>query len=199
MALKTEKTILAIDEDNELDANVKKYLRGEGTNLKKLKGQLAVREELYGRSAKAAAKVEKLFVYTGYRESTVLLPVFALSQALSVAAVPLMNVLSSHLRLSFSIAITLPTEFCRLLLHSSALIFNGQSPFHRAEELMLVQVIPRSLRKGDCETLLSAMLMPLGLQQTAMIFSQYGGSLRKCSFRPTCQFGFAEQSDHCTA
>ncbi|XP_021891334.1 U3 small nucleolar RNA-associated protein 7 [Carica papaya] len=49
---------------DELEVKVKKYLRGEGANLevlqdKKLKGQLAVREELYGKSAKAAAKVEK--------------------------------------------------------------------------------------------------------------------------------------------
>nr|GME02639.1 probable U3 small nucleolar RNA-associated protein 7 [Ipomoea batatas] len=47
-----------------MDEDVKKYLRGEPINLevlqdKKLKGQLAVREELYGRSAKAAAKAEK--------------------------------------------------------------------------------------------------------------------------------------------
>ncbi|XVF71201.1 hypothetical protein PTKIN_Ptkin12aG0017100 [Pterospermum kingtungense] len=47
-----------------LDENVKKYLRGEAPNLeglkdKKLKGQLAVREDLYGKSAKAAAKIEK--------------------------------------------------------------------------------------------------------------------------------------------
>lgn len=47
-----------------LDEKVKKYLRGEPANLeglrdKKLKGQLAVREELYGKSAKAAAKIEK--------------------------------------------------------------------------------------------------------------------------------------------
>ncbi|XP_028060432.1 uncharacterized protein LOC114264033 isoform X5 [Camellia sinensis] len=46
---------------------VKKYLRGEGANLeglrdKKLKGQLAIREELYGKSAKAAAKAEKVRV-----------------------------------------------------------------------------------------------------------------------------------------
>ncbi|OMP07639.1 hypothetical protein COLO4_07176 [Corchorus olitorius] len=50
--------------DDEMDLKVKKYLRGEAANLeglkdKKLKGQLAVREELYGKSAKAAAKIEK--------------------------------------------------------------------------------------------------------------------------------------------
>lgn len=49
---------------DEMDVNVKKYLRGEGANLevlqdKKLKGQLAVKEELFKRSAKAAANVEK--------------------------------------------------------------------------------------------------------------------------------------------
>ncbi|XP_009608885.1 probable U3 small nucleolar RNA-associated protein 7 isoform X1 [Nicotiana tomentosiformis] len=48
----------------EMDMKVKKYLRGEGANLealkdKKLKGQLAVKEELYGKSATAAAKAEK--------------------------------------------------------------------------------------------------------------------------------------------
>lgn len=52
------------DNDKEMDLKVKKYLRGEGANLetlqdKKLKGQLAVREELYGKSAKASAKIEK--------------------------------------------------------------------------------------------------------------------------------------------
>lgn len=49
---------------DELDLKVKKYLRGDGADLevlqdKKLKGRLAVREELYGRTAKAAAKAEK--------------------------------------------------------------------------------------------------------------------------------------------
>ncbi|KAF5725632.1 U3 small nucleolar RNA-associated protein 7-like [Tripterygium wilfordii] len=49
----------------ELDApEVKKFLRGEAPNLevlkdKKLKGQLSVREEFYGISAKAAAKAAK--------------------------------------------------------------------------------------------------------------------------------------------
>ncbi|KAL0382764.1 UNVERIFIED_CONTAM: putative U3 small nucleolar RNA-associated protein 7 [Sesamum calycinum] len=48
----------------EEDMKVKKYLRGEAADLgalqdKKLKGQLAVREELYGKSAQAAAKAEK--------------------------------------------------------------------------------------------------------------------------------------------
>ncbi|KAL5569503.1 hypothetical protein UlMin_026078 [Ulmus minor] len=49
---------------HELDIKVKKFLRGEGANLealkdKKLKGQLAIREDLYGKSAIAAAKAEK--------------------------------------------------------------------------------------------------------------------------------------------
>ncbi|XP_068308331.1 casein kinase 1-like protein 11 [Pyrus communis] len=49
---------------DELDKRVKKFLRGAEANLeglkdKKLKGQLAVREELYGKSAQAAAKAEK--------------------------------------------------------------------------------------------------------------------------------------------
>ncbi|KAF5193235.1 Transducin/WD40 repeat-like superfamily protein, partial [Thalictrum thalictroides] len=52
------------DNANDLDPKVKKYLRGDGANLeklkdKKLKGQLADREQLYGKSAKAAAQVEK--------------------------------------------------------------------------------------------------------------------------------------------
>ncbi|GAB2294358.1 hypothetical protein Dimus_028566 [Dionaea muscipula] len=52
------------DMSEELKSKVKKYLRGEGADLKnlrdkKLKGQLAFKEELYGRSAKVAAKVEK--------------------------------------------------------------------------------------------------------------------------------------------
>ncbi|XP_024028858.1 probable U3 small nucleolar RNA-associated protein 7 [Morus notabilis] len=60
----------------EIDIKVKKYLRGEGANLevlqdKKLKGQLAVREELYGKSAKAAAKAEKWLMPSegGYLEA----------------------------------------------------------------------------------------------------------------------------------
>ncbi|TQE11202.1 hypothetical protein C1H46_003208 [Malus baccata] len=49
---------------DELDKRAKKFLRGAEANLeglkdKKLKGQLAVREELYGKSAQAAAKAEK--------------------------------------------------------------------------------------------------------------------------------------------
>ncbi|XP_047322338.1 probable U3 small nucleolar RNA-associated protein 7 [Impatiens glandulifera] len=49
---------------DEMDLKLKKYLRGASVNLeglkdKKLKGQLAVREDLFGKSAKAAAKAEK--------------------------------------------------------------------------------------------------------------------------------------------
>ncbi|KDO39020.1 hypothetical protein CISIN_1g0402742mg, partial [Citrus sinensis] len=47
----------------ELDTKVKKYLRGEDFKRQKLKGQLPLREELYGKSAKAAAKVEKNLVH----------------------------------------------------------------------------------------------------------------------------------------
>ncbi|KAL2940267.1 putative U3 small nucleolar RNA-associated protein 7 [Bienertia sinuspersici] len=65
MVVRAEKIVADSKQDGEeVDANVKKYLRGEGANLealqdKKLKGQLAVKEELYKRSAKAAANVEK--------------------------------------------------------------------------------------------------------------------------------------------
>ncbi|EPS62881.1 hypothetical protein M569_11907, partial [Genlisea aurea] len=50
--------------DPEEERKVTKYLRGQAADLqglrdKKLKGQLAVREALYGRSAQAAAKAEK--------------------------------------------------------------------------------------------------------------------------------------------
>ncbi|XWS30924.1 hypothetical protein CRYUN_Cryun23aG0033000 [Craigia yunnanensis] len=62
--------------DDKMDEKVKKYLRGEAANLeglqdKKLKGQLAVREELYGKSAKAAAKIEKWLLPSegGYLEA----------------------------------------------------------------------------------------------------------------------------------
>ncbi|GMI69071.1 hypothetical protein like AT3G10530 [Hibiscus trionum] len=62
--------------DNEMGEKVKKYLRGEAANLeglkdKKLKGQLAVREDLYGKSAKTAAKIEKrlLPIEGGYLEA----------------------------------------------------------------------------------------------------------------------------------
>ncbi|KAI5648519.1 hypothetical protein M9H77_34524 [Catharanthus roseus] len=64
------------DNDVEMEQKVKKYLRGEVANLetlqdKKLKGQLAVREELYGKSAKAAAKIEKWLMPSegGYLEA----------------------------------------------------------------------------------------------------------------------------------
>ncbi|XVE78507.1 hypothetical protein DITRI_Ditri13aG0150600 [Diplodiscus trichospermus] len=62
--------------DDAIDEKVKKYLRGEAAKLeglkdKKLKGQLAVREELYGKSAKAAAKIEKWLLPSegGYLEA----------------------------------------------------------------------------------------------------------------------------------
>uniref|UniRef100_A0A5B7AW98 Putative U3 small nucleolar RNA-associated protein 7 n=1 Tax=Davidia involucrata TaxID=16924 RepID=A0A5B7AW98_DAVIN len=61
---------------DEMDTKMKKYLRGESANLealhdKKLKGQLAVREELYGKSARAAAKTEKWLMPSegGYLEA----------------------------------------------------------------------------------------------------------------------------------
>ncbi|KAK4758221.1 hypothetical protein SAY87_019522 [Trapa incisa] len=61
---------------DDLEAKVKKYLRGEGANLevlndKKLKTQLAIREDLYGKSAKAAADVEKWLMPSegGYLEA----------------------------------------------------------------------------------------------------------------------------------
>ncbi|KAK4435887.1 putative U3 small nucleolar RNA-associated protein 7 [Sesamum alatum] len=54
--------VKGVSEEEEM--KVQKYLRGEAADLgalqdKKLKGQLAVREELYGKSAQAAAKAEK--------------------------------------------------------------------------------------------------------------------------------------------
>ncbi|KAL8518129.1 hypothetical protein ACS0TY_009475 [Phlomoides rotata] len=65
-AAKIEKYIPVLEQgmDEEEEMKVKKYLRGEAADLgtlqdKKLKGQLAVREDLYGKSAHAAAKAEK--------------------------------------------------------------------------------------------------------------------------------------------
>ncbi|CAL2233084.1 unnamed protein product [Prunus armeniaca] len=51
-----------------LDVSVKKFLRGSETNLE---GQLAIREELYGKSAQAAAKAEKWLLPSkgGYLEA----------------------------------------------------------------------------------------------------------------------------------
>ncbi|KAH0990600.1 hypothetical protein GBA52_002083 [Prunus armeniaca] len=51
-----------------LDVIVKKFLRGSETNLE---GQLAIREELYGKSAQAAAKAEKWLLPSkgGYLEA----------------------------------------------------------------------------------------------------------------------------------
>lgn len=64
------------DISDELDLKIKKYLRGEGANLevlkdKKLKGLLSVREELYSKSAKVAAKADKWLVPSegGYLEA----------------------------------------------------------------------------------------------------------------------------------
>ncbi|KAM7519008.1 hypothetical protein LguiB_017970 [Lonicera macranthoides] len=64
------------DNSVETDIKLKKFLRGEGADLealqdKKLKGQLAVREVLYGKSAKAAVKAEKWLMPTegGYLEA----------------------------------------------------------------------------------------------------------------------------------
>ncbi|XP_042014147.1 probable U3 small nucleolar RNA-associated protein 7 [Salvia splendens] len=58
------KPLPAVEQTEEEKMSVKKYLRGEAADLgelqdKKLKGQLAVREELYGKSAQAAAQAEK--------------------------------------------------------------------------------------------------------------------------------------------
>ncbi|KAG8053138.1 hypothetical protein GUJ93_ZPchr0001g31719 [Zizania palustris] len=60
---------------DEMEKKVQKYSRGQAANLgalrdKKLKGQLAAREKLYGHSAKAAAQAEKWFMPTerGYLE-----------------------------------------------------------------------------------------------------------------------------------
>ncbi|KAL6899113.1 hypothetical protein ACP4OV_005771 [Aristida adscensionis] len=57
------------DAQEELEAKAMKYSRGKSTDVnrvkdKKLKGQLAVRENLYGQSAKAAAKAEKWLMPT---------------------------------------------------------------------------------------------------------------------------------------
>ncbi|URE10091.1 U3 small nucleolar RNA-associated protein [Musa troglodytarum] len=72
-----DRLVTAVEQEmsDELNLKTRKYLRGDGANLetlrdKKLKGQLAVREKLYGQSAKAAAKAEKWLMPTeeGYLE-----------------------------------------------------------------------------------------------------------------------------------
>ncbi|KAL2324939.1 hypothetical protein Fmac_023997 [Flemingia macrophylla] len=75
-ALPKNKPSTEQDISDELDLRIKKYLRGEGANLevlkdKKLKSQLAVKEELYGKSAKVAAKAEKWLMPSegGYLEA----------------------------------------------------------------------------------------------------------------------------------
>ncbi|XP_073141062.1 probable U3 small nucleolar RNA-associated protein 7 [Henckelia pumila] len=68
--------VSAVEQGNDdEDTKVKKYLRGEGTNLevlkdKKLKGQLAAREEVYGKTANVAARAEKYLMpgESGYLE-----------------------------------------------------------------------------------------------------------------------------------
>lgn len=69
--METKKIMVGTKHDKfeELDPKAKKYLRGDGANLevlldKKLKGQLSVKEKLYGQSAKAAAKAEKWLMPT---------------------------------------------------------------------------------------------------------------------------------------
>lgn len=71
--VKVDRPIMAETEPDlpeELQLKVKKYLRGDAANLeglkdKKLRGQLAVREKIYGHSAKAAAKAEKWLMPSG--------------------------------------------------------------------------------------------------------------------------------------
>ncbi|KAJ4978638.1 hypothetical protein NE237_009418 [Protea cynaroides] len=82
----------------DLDFKVKKYLRGEGANLevlqdKKLKGQLAVREKLYGKSAKAAAKTEKWLMPSeeGYLEAEGLEKTWRIKQESIVREVDLLS------------------------------------------------------------------------------------------------------------
>ncbi|XP_020693365.1 probable U3 small nucleolar RNA-associated protein 7 [Dendrobium catenatum] len=76
--METENINIGIKQENleELDPKAKKYLRGDGANLevlrdKRLKGQLSVKEKLYGQSAKAAAMAEKWLLPTehGYLEA----------------------------------------------------------------------------------------------------------------------------------
>jgi U3 small nucleolar RNA-associated protein 7 len=64
------------DDIGEIEIKMKKYLRGEGADLeslkdKKLRGQLAGREDLFGKSAKAAAKIEQWLMPSegGYLEA----------------------------------------------------------------------------------------------------------------------------------
>ncbi|CAL5021803.1 unnamed protein product [Urochloa decumbens] len=57
------------DAEDELEMKVEKYSRGKGADLKalrdkKLRGQLTVKEKLYGQSAKAAAKAEQWLMPT---------------------------------------------------------------------------------------------------------------------------------------
>ncbi|PKA57469.1 Pre-mRNA-processing factor 19 like 1 [Apostasia shenzhenica] len=68
--------ILVVVIFDELDPKSKRYLRGEGANLevlrdKKLKGQLSIKEKLYGQSARAAAMAEKWLMHAehGYLEA----------------------------------------------------------------------------------------------------------------------------------
>ncbi|KAG9454768.1 hypothetical protein H6P81_007672 [Aristolochia fimbriata] len=82
----------------ELEVKAKKFLRGNGANLevlkdKKLKGQLAVREELYGQSAKAAAKTEKWLMPTdgGYLEPEGLEKTWRIKQESIVREVDLLS------------------------------------------------------------------------------------------------------------
>ncbi|OAY83988.1 putative U3 small nucleolar RNA-associated protein 7 [Ananas comosus] len=83
---------------DELELKSKKYLRGEAANLevlqdKKLKGQLAVREKLYGQSAKAAAKAEKWLMPSeeGYLEAEGLEKTWTIKQESIVREVDLLS------------------------------------------------------------------------------------------------------------
>ncbi|XP_068663167.1 probable U3 small nucleolar RNA-associated protein 7 [Aristolochia californica] len=83
---------------DELQEKVKKFLRGDSANLevlkdKKLKGQLVAREELYGRSAKAAAKAEKWLMPSagGYLEAEGLEKTWRIKQETIVREVDLLS------------------------------------------------------------------------------------------------------------
>ncbi|XP_031405092.1 probable U3 small nucleolar RNA-associated protein 7 [Punica granatum] len=87
----------------ELEAKVKRYLRGEGANLealqdKKLKTQLAIREDLYGKSAKAAAKAEKWLMPSegGYLEAEGLEKTWRIKQESIAREVDILSARNQH-------------------------------------------------------------------------------------------------------
>ncbi|XP_078439263.1 transducin/WD40 repeat-like superfamily protein [Wolffia australiana] len=96
--MKKKNKVYSQDVSDEVQAVAHKYLRGHGADLevledKKLKGQLSVKEQLYGESAKAAAKTEKWIMpcMSGLLEAEGLEKTWRIKQEAIVSEVDILN------------------------------------------------------------------------------------------------------------